>query len=100
MAQIPMWDHTEEKCAAPSRSFADRPPPFTRPALTPPPGLPHSIIEEMRRFMEFPFDVPHEAFARQHAENPEAFVVQPHHRAQLPPGFWSHEVVFATQNIF
>ena len=76
------------------------PPPFTRPALTPLPGLPHSIIEEMRRFMEFPFDVPHEAFARQHAENPEAFVVQPHHRAQLPPGFWSHEVVFATQNIF
>ena len=79
-------------CGSPPTLHPPRPHPAPRPA-----SLDH---EEMRRFMEFPFDVPHEAFARQHAENPEAFVVQPHHRAQLPPGFWSHEVAFATQNIF
>ena len=61
MAQIPMWDHTEE----------------------------------CRAFVEFPMDLPHEAFARQHAHDPAAFIVQPVQHADLPPNFFAHPVYIA-----
>ena len=51
--------------------------------------------EELRSFVDFPFDLPHEAFARMHAKDPTCFAVPPHKHVDLPPSFWSHEVFVA-----
>ena len=90
VAQVPMWDRTEEKCATHSSPYATLPHPASQPSRP----FPRARIEEIRSIVEFPMDLPHEAFARQHAANPAAFVVQPSHRTSLPPNFFSHEVCF------
>ena len=51
--------------------------------------------EERRTFIEFPLDLPHEAFSRLHAQDPERFVLQPRHRPDLPPSFFAHDVYIA-----
>ena len=51
--------------------------------------------EEVRKFTQFPFDLPHEAFARMHAQDPTCYDVQPHMHEELPPSFWEHEVFAA-----
>ena len=48
--------------------------------------------EELRKFTDFPFDLPHEAFARMHAQDPTCFDVLPHMHDDLPPSFWAHQV--------
>ena len=51
--------------------------------------------EERRTFFEFPMDLPHEAFARQHGQDPAPFVLHPDQHEHLPPSFFEHEVYIA-----